>query len=215
MRAAFQSLAAVLGGCQSINTDTLDEALGTPQEIGCELALRTQQIIAFETHVADTIDPLAGSYYVEYLTNEIEKRVLTDIRQIDELGGPLSALENGFFTKEAREAGIKYAKEVLEGKRIRIGVNKFVKEEEEQAFTPFRVSAHYEEIQIERVRNLRQERDSKRWQQAVDQLSDLASQQEKNVIPGIVEALKADATVGEISAILRKSYGPYLPHSRR
>jgi len=215
MRGAFQSLAAVLGGCQSLNTDTLDEALGIPQPIASELALRTQQIIAFETRVNDTIDPLAGSYYVEYLTKAIEDKVYEGMDKIEELGGALEALEKGFFEKEGREAGIKYTMDVLEGRKTRIGVNKFVKTaEDDYEFHTFKVPPHYEEIQAERIRKLRQERDEKKWKDGLDKIRDLA-RSEKNVIPGIAIALEADATVGEISDVLREFYGEYRPHSYR
>jgi len=215
MRGAFQSLAAVLGGCQSLNTDTLDEALGIPQPIASELALRTQQIIAFETHVTDTIDPLAGSYYVEYLTKAIEDKVYQYMEKIEELGGSLAALEKGFFESEGREAGLNYTMDVLKGRKTRIAVNKFVKTaEDDYEFHPFRVPPHYEEIQAESVRKLRQERDAKKWQGGLDKIRDLA-QREENVIPGIAIALEADATVGEISDVLREFYGEYRPHSYR
>ena len=215
MRGAFQSLAAVLGGCQSLNTDTLDEALGIPQPIASELALRTQQIVAYETRVTDTIDPLAGSYYVESLTKTIEGRVHEYMEKLDALGGPLEALEKGFFEKEWTEASLKYTNDIMDGKKTRIGVNKFVKaDEDDHEFHPFRVPPHYEEIQADRVRKLRQERDNAEYEAALDKIRDLA-RREENVIPGIAEALEADATIGEISDVLREFYGAYQPHSVR
>jgi methylmalonyl-CoA mutase N-terminal domain/subunit len=215
MRGAFQSLAAVLGGCQSLNTDTLDEALGIPQPIASELALRTQQIVAYETRVTDTIDPLAGSYYVESLTKAIEGRVHEYMEKLDALGGPLEALEKGFFEKEWTEASLKYTNDIMDGKKTRIGVNKFVKTDgDDHEFHPFRVPPHYEEIQADRVRKLRQERDNAEYEAALDKIRGLA-RREENVIPGIAEALEADATIGEISDVLREFYGAYQPHSVR
>ena len=215
MRGAFQSLAAVLGGCQSLNTDTLDEALGIPQPIASELALRTQQIVAYETRVTDTIDPLAGSYYVESLTKAIEGRVHEYMEKLDALGGPLEALEKGFFEKEWTEASLKYTNDIMDGKKTRIGVNKFVKaDEDDHEFHPFRVPPHYEEIQADRVRKLRQERDNAEYEATLDKIRGLA-RREENVIPGIAEALEADATIGEISDVLREFYGAYQPHSVR
>lgn len=215
IRGAFQSLAAVLGGCQSLNTDCLDEALGIPQPMAQELALRTQQIIAYETQVTNTIDPLGGSYYIEYLTKAIEDKVYTYMETVEELGGSLGALEKGFFDTEALNAGLKYTMDIQSGEKIRIGVNKFIKKEEEDYhFTPFAVSPHYEELQIEKIKRLREERDNRKWEESLNQLRSLA-RQEKNVIPGIAEALRANATIGEISDVLREFYGSYIPHSLR
>jgi len=213
VRAGFQSLAAVIGGCQSLNTDALDEALGIPTEEANELALRTQQVIAYETGVTDTIDPLAGSYYVEWLTNEIEKRVCEHMEKIEQAGGVLTALENGFFDKEVFELQYRWFKEIQNGKRVMIGVNKYVKDEV-PTYSSLKISPEYEETQKAKVAKLRQERDATRVSQAIDGLRK-AIKQDVNLMPSIIETVKADATAGEIAGVLRKFYGSYVPHARR
>ena len=165
VRVAIQTLAAVLGGTQSLHTNSRDEALALPSEDSVRIALRTQQIVAYESGVAETVDPLAGSYYVENLTSEIEKRAAEYIKKIDDLGGAPKAIERGFIQKEIQESAYKYQKEIEKGERIVVGMNKFEIEES----TPkglLRVDPAVGEMQKQKLDNLRAERDKKRFRES-------------------------------------------------
>ena len=207
VRVALQALAAVLGGTQSLHTNSYDEALALPSKEAVTVALRTQQIIAYETGVADVIDPLAGSYYVEWLTNEIEERAWRYIERIDELGGAVEAIEKGYIQREIAESAYRYQKEIEEKKRIIVGVNEFVMEEEVPVEI-LKVDPAVRERQVARLRRLRAERDAARLKDALNALR-RAAEGEENLMPYVLEAVKAKATLGEICDVLRDVFGEY------
>jgi len=211
VRVAIQALAAVLGGCQSLHTNSLDEALALPTEDSALIALRTQQIIAHETGVANTIDPVAGSYAIERLTNEIEFRARTYLEKIDAMGGPfggmLRAIESSFVQGEIQKAAYEYQQAVERGEQIVVGVNEFVAEEE-KAIPTLRIDPELERTQVERLRALRARRDSSQVKAALAELERRAATSE-NLVPAILAAVEAYATVGEISDALRRVFGEY------
>jgi methylmalonyl-CoA mutase, N-terminal domain len=207
VRVAVQALGAVLGGCQSLHTNALDEALALPTEDAALLALRTQQIIAHETGVANTVDPAGGSYAIEKLTGEIESRAREYIVRIDALGGMLRAIETGYVQGEIQKAAYEYQRAVERGEQIVVGVNQFVAEKETPIPT-LRVDPELERSQIERVRAVRRRRDSKRAAEAVAEVERRARSGE-NLLPAIATAVEAYATVGEISDALRRVFGEY------
>lgn len=207
VRVAFQALAAVLGGTQSLHTNSYDEALGLPTEESVTIALRTQQIIAHETGVADVVDPLGGSYYIEHLTSEIEKRASEYIKRIDELGGMVRAIEEGYIQKEILNTAYKYQLEIEEGSKVIVGVNKFTGEET----TPkeiLKVNEELEEKQKASVRALRKKRDNIKVEKTLKELKN-AAMGDENLMPYILNAVKAYATIGEISNVLRDVFGEY------
>jgi methylmalonyl-CoA mutase N-terminal domain/subunit len=206
-RVTMQALAAVLGGTQSLHTNSFDEALALPSETAVMTALRTQQIIAYESGVVNTVDPLGGSYLVEYLTNKIEEEASEYIEKIDEMGGAPSAIQKGFYQKEIADSAYRYQREIENRKRTIVGLNKFVTD----AKVPIkilRVDREAEKRQIERLRKVRAERDGKKVKEALDKLRKAAESQE-NLMPYLFEAVKAYATNGEISDTLRKVFGEY------
>jgi methylmalonyl-CoA mutase N-terminal domain/subunit len=207
VRVAIQALAAVLGGCQSLHTNSMDEALGLPTEDAALIALRTQQIIAHETGVANTVDPVAGSYTIEHLTNEIERGAEEYIAKIDAMGGMLRAIESGFVQGEVQKAAYEYQRAVEQRQRIVVGVNDFVAEEPREIPT-FRINATVERAQVERLNALRAKRDSARSSAALNELMRRASTTE-NLVPAILSAVEAYATLGEISDTLRGVFGEY------
>ncbi|HOL18455.1 MAG TPA: methylmalonyl-CoA mutase family protein, partial [Bacillota bacterium] len=207
MRVAFQALSAVLGGTQSLHTNSRDEALALPSEHSVLLALRTQQVIGYEIGVADTIDPLGGSYYVEALTDQIEKEVLDYIRKIDEMGGAVAAIEKGYMQQEIQESAYRYQKEVETGERTVIGVNKFTGGNE-MPMDLLKVDPAVGERQAARLKEVRATRDAARVSAALQQLC-RAAQSKENLMPHIVEAVKAYATLGEICGVLREIFGEY------
>jgi methylmalonyl-CoA mutase N-terminal domain/subunit len=207
VRVAIQALAAVLGGCQSLHTNSLDEALALPTEDAALIALRTQQIIAHETGVANTIDPVAGSYAIETLTNEIEDGALTYIEKIDAMGGMLKAIESGFVQAEIQKAAYAFQRAVEKKEQVVVGVNDFIAEEERDIPT-LRVDAEIERTQVERLLALRAKRDAARTQSALAELARRAATTE-NLLPAILAAVEAYATVGEISDTLRRIFGEY------
>ena len=207
VRVAIQALAAVLGGCQSLHTNSMDEALALPTEDAALIALRTQQIIANETGVANTIDPVAGSYVIEHLTNEIESGAMTYIEKIDGLGGMLRAIESGFVQMEIQKAAYEYQRAVETKEQVVVGVNDFIAEEE-RGIPTLRVDPQIEREQIERVRALRARRDGSKTKAAIVDLERRASTKE-NLLPAILGAVESYATVGEISDALRHVFGEY------
>ncbi len=209
VRVAFQALSAVLGGTQSLHTNAKDEALALPTEDSARLALRTQQVIAYETEVTDTIDPLAGSYYLESLANDLEKRAWDYIKKIDELGGVVRAIEIGFIQREIQDSAYRYQQEIENLDRIVIGVNKFQIAEEHQEGL-LRVDPNVAEKQVARLQNIRANRDNKAAAQALVKLRSVAASDE-NVFPYILEAVRVYATLGEICGVLRDVYGEYKP----
>jgi len=207
IRVTLQALAAVLGGTQSLHTNSMDEALALPSEESVQIALRTQQVIAYESGVADTIDPLGGSYYVERLTREIEERAEEYIRKIDELGGSPKAIEKGFIQQEIQEAAYCYQMEIEKGERIIVGINRF--QTQEPPLTGLlRVDPTVRERQVEKLEEIRRRRDPVRHRRALEGLR-TAAQGTDNVVPFIIEAVKAEATLGEICDVLREVFGEY------
>ncbi len=207
VRTALQAMAAVLGGTQSLHTNSFDEALALPTEHSARIALRTQQVIAYESGAAQTIDPLAGSYYVESLTNQIEENARAYIDKIDAMGGTLKAIERGFIQQEIQNAAYEYQQAVDRRGAIVVGVNAF-ELEQEKPIPLQRINESLERMQVERVRAFRSRRDAAKWQTAIQQVEDTA-RGSGNLMPVIVEAVEAHATVGEISDAMRHVYGEY------
>src|SRR6266404_1813267 len=206
-RVAIQALAAVLGGCQSLHTNSMDEALALPTEDAAQIALRTQQIIANETGVANTVDPVAGSYAIEHLTDEIERGALAYIEKIDSLGGMLKAIESGFVQTEIQKAAYEYQRAVETKEQIVVGVNDFIAEEE-RGIPTLRIDPQIEREQIQRLQALRAQRDSDKARATIVELERRSATQE-NLMPAILGAVEAYATVGEISDALRRAFGEY------
>ena len=207
MRNTIEALAAVLGGAQSLHVNSFDEAYAVPTEFAVTLSVRTQQIIAYESKVTATVDPLAGSYYVEWLTEQIEEKAMEYIHKIDEMGGAPVAIEKGFYQKEIADAAYKYQKDVESKKEIIIGVNEFVTEEE-MPITTLKVDPEVRKRQIERLNKVKKERDNKKVEEALNKLRKAAEKGE-NIMPATFEAIKNYATIGETSNILREVFGEY------
>ena len=209
VRVAIQALAAVMGGTQSLHTNSMDEALWLPTEKSVRTALRTQQIIAYESGVADTIDPMAGSYAVEYLTNEIERQAMDYIRKIDDLGGALAAIEKGYLQNEIQDAAYRYQMEIEKKERIVVGVNAF-QSEEKVDLERLKVDPAIERGQKERLADLRKNRDTLKAQALLDTL-EKAARGNENLMPLLVTCVENDLTLGEICGVLRKVWGEYQP----
>ena len=207
VRTALQALSAVLGGTQSLHTNSFDEALALPTEEAARIALRTQQVIAFESGVPQTIDPLAGSYYLESLTNDIEKRATEYLDKIDALGGMLKAIERGYVQQEIQNAAYEYQQKVDRTEAVVVGVNRFTVEEE-RAVPILHIDPALEPRQVERLRAMRLRRDKKAWEAALKRIED-AARSGDNLMPHIIGAVEAYATVGEISDTMRKVFGEY------
>lgn len=209
VRVAVQSMAAVLGGTQSLHTNGFDEALSLPTEDAARIALRTQQIIGYESGVTDTPDPLAGSYYVESLTNEVERLAWEYIERIEAMGGAVQAIESGFQMGEIEEAAYSYTKSIDNGSRVLVGVNKF---EIENDARPVRTQAdpELERSQIARVAKLRATRNQADVTAALAKLKNAAKATD-NILYPMKDALRANATLGEVSDVLREVFGVYQP----
>jgi len=205
VRTAYQALAAVLGGTQSLHTNSKDEALALPTEESARVALRTQQILAYESGAADVVDPLAGSYYVEYLTDQIEQQAWEYIKKIDDLGGSVYAIERGFMQAEIEQAAYTYQKVLDEEQAIVVGVNRFTLENETRPQL-LRVDEEVGKRQAAKVAALRQRRDNQRVQQALSEL-EAGAASESNLMPLIINAVEAYATLGEISDAMRRVFG--------
>ena len=206
-RTALQALAAVLGGTQSLHTNSYDEALSLPTENSARIALRTQQIVAYETGVPNTVDPLAGSYYIESLTNELEAAAQAYLDKIDALGGMLKAVERGFVQAEIQNAAYDFQQSVDRLEAVVVGVNRF--ESEQDSAVPLqRIDEALERKQIERVRALRGRRDEGAWSAAIQHVED-AARSGANLMPAIIHAVENYCTVGEVSDVLRRVFGEY------
>jgi len=212
IRTALQALAAVLGGTQSLHTNSFDEAYALPSEQAVTVALRTQQIIAYESGVVDTVDPLAGSYYVEYLTNQIEERTAKYIEQIDAMGGAVAAIEKGFMQREIMESAYCFQKEVEGKKRIIVGVNEFTTEEK-APIKILQIDPEIEKKLVERLKQVKTQRNQTKVDGALDKLRGAAEQENVNLMPFILQAVKEYATLGEICDTLREVFGEYKPPS--
>ncbi|MCK4830886.1 methylmalonyl-CoA mutase, partial [bacterium] len=208
VRVTIQSLAAILGGTQSLHTNSYDEALCLPSEDAVRIALRIQQIIAHESGVALTIDPLAGSYYVETMTDEIERRAMEYIEKIDEIGGAVIAVERGFIQKEIHESAYRYQKEIEYKKRIIVGVNEFIIGEQPD-IEILRIDPEVEKVQLARLVRIKKERDNLKVQETLKQIEKISNSAE-NLMPAIVDAVKAYVTLGEICDVLRDVFGEYM-----
>jgi methylmalonyl-CoA mutase, N-terminal domain len=207
VRTAIQAMAAVLGGTQSLHTNSYDEALALPTEQAARIALRTQQVIAYESGASQTVDPLAGSYYIETLTQEIEKRADEYLQKIHALGGMIKALDRGYVQQEIQNAAYEYQRRVDRGEAIVVGVNRFVVAEE-TSLPIQHIDPVLEHKQVERVRELRAKRDPRRWRDALISTED-AARSDANLMPHILAAVEAKVTVGEISDALRRVFGEY------
>jgi methylmalonyl-CoA mutase N-terminal domain/subunit len=207
VRTTIQALAAVLGGTQSLHTNSMDEALALPTEAAARVALRTQQVIAYESGVIDTADPLAGSYAIEHLTDEIEEGAVEYLKKIEAMGGMLRAIEIGYVQREIQEAAYRYQRAIETQEQIVVGVNRF-QVDEEAPVNILRIDPALGKAQIERVRALRERRDAQNVKTALSKLEQ-AAQTNENLLPRILECVEAYATVGEISNALREIWGEY------
>jgi methylmalonyl-CoA mutase N-terminal domain/subunit len=209
VRVAVQALAAVLGGTQSLHTNSYDEALALPSEKAARLALRTQQVLAYETDVTKTVDPFAGSYAVESLTDELEEAAVALMDRVEELGGAVKAIEQGFQKNEIEKAAYRIAQEIDNGERVVVGLNRYQNDEEEP-YEALRVDPAIEAQQAERLARLRGDRDDDAVRRHLDALREAAAG-ETNVLHPMKEALRARATVGEVCNALRDVWGVYSP----
>ncbi|MEJ5347127.1 MAG: methylmalonyl-CoA mutase family protein [Desulfosoma sp.] len=209
VRVALQAYAAALGGCQSLHTNSYDEALCLPTQEAVTVALRTQQIVAEESGATDTIDPLAGSYFVEAMTDKIEAEIEEYIKKIDAMGGTLAAIEQGYIQKEIQDSAYRFQKEIESGERVYVGINKYTMEEPEPT-NLLKVDMKVGEIEAAKLQKLRAERDQAKWKAALDKLREV-SQSDENVMPAVIEAVKARATIGEICDVWREIFGEYRP----
>jgi methylmalonyl-CoA mutase N-terminal domain/subunit len=208
-RTALEALSAVLGGTNSLHTNAMDEVLGLPTDKAARIALRTQQVIAYETGVANTVDPLGGSYYVEELTRRMEQGARDYFDRIDELGGVIPAIERGFFQKEIADASFRYQQEVEAKRRLQVGVNEFTGGNEDDQLEILRIDRSKEDGQVTRVRDLRKRRDNARVQKALVELEKVARTPAENTMPYILEAVRAYATEGEVMQALIDVWGTY------
>jgi methylmalonyl-CoA mutase N-terminal domain/subunit len=208
VRTAVEALAAVLGGCQSLHTNSFDEALALPTEHAVKIALRTQQVLAHETGVASTIDPLGGSYFVEDLTNRLEAEAYDYFDRIRRLGGVVPAIKENFFQREIAEASFRFQSELEAGQRVIVGVNRY-QEPDEQPIEILKIDQALEDKQVERVRALRARRDSAAVEAALARLKTDAAVEDRNLMPAIVEASRVYVTMGEMCEALREVWGTW------
>ena len=211
VRVALQTAAAVMGGTQSLHTNSRDEALALPTEESVMVALRTQQIVAYESGLADVVDPLAGSYYVEAMTNRIEKEAWEYIKKIDDLGGAVAAIEKGYIQKEIQDSAYKWQMDVESGARVIVGVNKF-QVEEEAPKNLLKVDASVGEKQKAKVEAMKAKRDNAAVQAALAALEKACADEHENLMPHILAAVKTYATLGEICGVMREVFGEYEAH---
>ena len=208
VRTAFQALAAVLGGTQSLHTNSMDETLALPSEKAVKIALRTQQLLAYETGVINTIDPLGGSYYVEALTNKMEEQANKIFDEIDSLGGVINAIETGYFQKGIADAAYRYQKELENKEKFVVGVNEFVEENEKIEIPILQISEGVEEKQIKRIKALRKKRDEKKVQNSLIAIKKAAGN-DSNLMPIFVQAAENYVTLGEMVDVLKEEFGIY------
>ena len=208
VRVALQALAAVLGGTQSLHTNSRDEALALPSEKSVQIALRTQQIIAFESGVADSVDPLGGSYYLETLTNQVEEKVLEYLKKIEDLGGMGRAIETGFVQKEIQDSAYHYQKQLEDREQIIVSLNAFANTGEKIHFNLYSPPEEVEKNQIERLKQVKEERSEERVKKCLRTL-ELTAREGQNVFPPILDAVRELATLGEITSTLKEVYGIY------
>jgi methylmalonyl-CoA mutase N-terminal domain/subunit len=206
----MHALMGILGGHQAIHTSSWDEGYAIPTEDAARVALRTQQILAYESGLCNTIDPLAGSYYVESLTNEIEKRASDYLKKIDDMGGMLRAIENGFVFREIQESSVQFQKQVDSGEKIIVGLNKFVMPEEEEVeeHDIFESDPRVEVVQKEKLAAVKAKRDENDVQRTLSEIGK-AIDHDENLMPYIIEAVKCYATIGEICGVMREKWGEF------
>jgi methylmalonyl-CoA mutase N-terminal domain/subunit len=209
VRVTLQALAAVLGGTQSLHTNSMDEAWALPSEKAVRVALRTQQIVAHESGVVNSIDPCAGSYFIESMTNKIEVQAMEYIQKIDQMGGMLDAIEKGYPQREIHESAYRYQKDIEANNRIVVGVNKY-QIEEKPSMDILRIDSSVEQHQLGKLKKLKAERDNQKVEKSLTELKRVASSDE-NLMPAIVEAVKQYATLGEICDVIREVFGTYKP----
>lgn len=209
VRVALQTYATALGGAQSLHTNSYDEALCLPTQQAVTVALRTQQIVAEESGATDTVDPLAGCYYVEAMTDKIEAEIDEYIKKIDAMGGTLVAIEQGFIQKEIQNSAYRFQKEIESGERAYVGINKYIMDEPPPTDL-LKVDMKVGEVEAAKLKKLRAERDQAAWKNALDKLREVSKTNE-NVMPTVIEAVKAKATVGEICDVWREVFGEYRP----
>jgi methylmalonyl-CoA mutase N-terminal domain/subunit len=209
MRTTLEGLAAVLGGCQSLHTNGYDEAFAIPTEHAMKLALRTQQVIAEESHVADVIDPLGGSYYVESLTTEYEKRIFAVLDEVDERGGTIRLIEEGWFQKHIADFAYKVALRRQSGENALIGVNRMVEKDSEPEIEVHAYDPTTAERQIERTQRVRAERDESKIRQLLDELVTVARDDTRNIMPVTIDLVRNGATMGDIVEALKAVWGTY------
>jgi methylmalonyl-CoA mutase N-terminal domain/subunit len=213
VRVTIQALAAVLGGTQSLHTNSMDEAYALPTEKAVRIALRTQQIIAHESGITNTIDPLAGSYFIESLTNQIENAALKYIQKIDDMGGILAAIERGYVQCEIAESAYRYQRAVDEGKKIVIGVNKY-RDHEKTSIETLKVNPAVEVKQKRRLQKVKKERDGAAVKKTLTEIRRVATSNNENLMPVVLDAVKKYATLGEICDVLKDVFGAYRPIQR-
>ena len=207
-RTAFQALAAVMGGTQSLHTNSMDETLALPSEKAAEIALRTQQLIAYETGIANVTDPLGGSWYVESLTDQLEEEAEAYFQKVEEMGGVIAAIEDGFFQREIARSAFEYEKKINDKSRIVVGVNGFIKEDEEIEIPILKIGKEAEEDQNAKLKALRNTRDPQSVKLALDNVRKVASS-EQNLMPPLIKAAHAGATLGEIVIEMKKVFGEW------
>lgn len=210
-RVALQTMAAVLGGTQSLHTNSRDEALALPTRESAKIALRTQQIVAYESGVTKTVDPLAGSYYLENLCAELEDGVWKYLKKIEKMGGSIRAIERGFFQSEIRQNAYRLKKEIDTDSRVIVGMNKFIDNETDSKVDLLRVDESVGRVQSKSIKAMRKRRDSKKAEATLESLLKSAEDESVNMMPAILEAVRAHSTTGEISDTLRKVFGVYSP----
>lgn len=211
IRVTLQALAAVLGGTQSLHTNSYDEALSLPTEEAVKVALRTQQILAYESGVADTVDPLGGSYVIEQLTNELEEHIAKELKAIDDMGGAVAAIESGYMQKRIAESAYEYYRGVANGEKVIVGVNKFADSEEDQSFRVLRVDPKIREEQIASIKAVKSNRDNVKVEKSLEELGKAAATENVNLMPLIIDAVRNRCTLGEIMDTLRDVFGEYRP----
>ncbi|MDD2388743.1 MAG: methylmalonyl-CoA mutase family protein [Desulfobacterales bacterium] len=209
VRVALQTYAAALGGCQSLHTNSYDEALCLPTQEAVTVALRTQQIVAEESGSTLTIDPLAGSYFVEKMTDQIEDEIDQYIKKIDAMGGTLTAIEHGYIQKEIQNSSYRFQKDIESGERVYVGINKYTMEEPPLT-NLLKVDMKQGDIETDKLKKLRAKRDTGKWEKALNHLQEVSGTNE-NVVPAVIQAVKARATVGEICDVWRNVFGEYRP----
>jgi len=212
VRTAVEALSAVLGGCQSLHTNSMDETIALPSELAAHIAVRTQQVLAHETGVTNVVDPLGGSYYLEWLTNQFEEEAESYFKKIRNLGGVVSAIEAGFYQKEISDAAEKYQREVEEKKRIVVGVNQFQLEKEISRIPRLEITENTEKAQVRKVKRLKKTRNQGKVKQTLVSLRK-AAKGKSNLIPYLIDCAHAYATLGEIVETLKEDFGEYIPPS--